>query len=318
MYSSVARLSKLHKLLDPEIRAKNVRELKFWMRGLCWDMVSMDSPDPIFVVGCSRSGTTVTYETIGASSQLRSFGYELPELWNGLWGPGHNGWDSEAAGRDQAKPVFRKQAQRFFFQRLGAGQILDKSCINTLRIPFLHALFPQARFVYIQRDGRDNVSSLMDGWREGPRFALGQYLGPPPCEVAIEGGEFREWCFFLPPGWRDYNHASLAEACAYQWLTANRMSLDAKAEISSEQWIQVRYEDIFECPVEMFGEIFERLELPFEESIRERCASLNNRPTSIVSGAPARRKWRGRNREAVEGILPAIAPLMRELGYDID
>src|SRR6266498_617674 len=165
-------LRNLHKLLDPEIRAKNLRAMRFAMRGLYWDLVRSQATDPVFVVGCSRSGTTVTYETIAMSPRLLSFGHEIPEFWDSLWGPRTNGWESEAAGAEVARPEHRDAAQRYFFQRLGLGRVVDKTCINVMRVPYLYRLFPQARFVYIHRDGRDNVSSLMDGWLYDGHFAL--------------------------------------------------------------------------------------------------------------------------------------------------
>jgi hypothetical protein len=173
-------------------------------------------------------------------------------------------------------------------------------------------------FVFIQRDGRDNVSSLMDGWRHHGHFGLSQFLGPSPESVAINSGEFREWSFFLPPGWRDYNRVSLEQVCAYQWITANRMALEAKRQIPPAQWIHLRYEDLFERPLEMFEQVFERLGLVLDDSIRERCRTLDRRPTSIVKGPPQRRKWREHNREAIERILDTIRPMMTELGYDTD
>ena len=308
----------LHKLLDPEIRAKNLRALRFAVRGLYWDVLHSNEVDPVFVIGCSRSGTTVTYETIAMSPQLRSFGYEIPEFWDGLWGPHHNGWDSEAAGVDQARPEHRDAAQRYFFQRLGPGRVLDKTCINVMRVPYLHCLFPNARFVYIHRDGRDNVSSLMDGWLHDGHFALSKTLGPFPCPVNIDRGAFKEWSFFLPPGWRDYNDAPLAEVCAYQWIMANRLALDAGRQIPPPQWIRLRYEDIFDRPVQMFREVFERLDLPFDAAVRQRCATLDARPTSIVKGAPKKEKWKEGHAAEIERILPVIRPLMAELGYDIE
>ncbi|MGH8247500.1 MAG: sulfotransferase family protein, partial [Gammaproteobacteria bacterium] len=278
-------LDKIYKLVDPEIRAKNMLELRRAARGLVWDITRPAVPDPVFVIGCSRSGTTVTYETLVASGRFLHFGYEIPQFWNGLHGPLVNGWQSEAAGAQDARPEHRDAALRFFYQRLGAGPVLDKTCINTMRVGFLHRLFPQARFIFIHRDGRDNVSSMMDGWRHGRTdggFALTRFFGPFPEPVAINGGEFREWHFFLPPRWRDYNRASLEDVCAYQWVTANRLALEARVSIPDEQWIALRYEDVFERPVEMFREVFERLELVFDEAIRLRCASLLSRPTSIV------------------------------------
>ena len=311
-------LLNLHKLLDPGIRAKNLRALRFAMRGLYWDLMRSQATDPVFVIGCSRSGTTITYETIAMSPHLLSFGHEIPEFWDSLWGPRHNGWESEAAGAEAARPEHRDAAQRYFFQRQGWGRVRDKTCINVMRVPYLHRLFPQARFVYIHRDGRDNVSSLMDGWLYDGHFALAKLLGPFPSPVNIDDGAFKEWSFMLPPGWRDYNDAPLEEVCAHQWLTANRLALEASRQIPAKQWIRLRYEDIFDRPVEMFREVFDRLELPFDEAIRRHCAMLDARPTSIVEGAPKKEKWKGRHAAKVERIVPRIRSLMTELGYDVE
>lgn len=314
-------LTSLPKLFDREVREKNLRLLGWRAKEFAWSMIRPAMPDPVFVIGCSRSGTTVTFETIAASGQFLHFDYEIPQFWNSLHGPLTNGWESEAADARDARPEHRDRALAHFYARLGAGPVLDKTCINTLRVGYLHALFPRAKFVFIQRDGRDNISSMIDGWRLGRSdgaFGLEQFFGPSPVPVAINGGEFREWHFFLPPDWRDYNRASIEEVCAYQWLTANRRALDASRTIPRQQWIGLRYEDIFERPVEMFREAFERLEVPFDAHMEKRCASLAERPTSIVKGAPMKQKWREHNPEAVERILPMIAPLMREMGYDPD
>jgi len=313
------KLSSLPKLLDPEVRDKNLRLLAWRSREVFWRLTRPHMPDPVFVIGCSRSGTTVTFETIASSGHFLHFDYELPQFWNALVGPLNNGWDSEAASPDQARPEHRDRALAYFYARLGQGQVLDKTCINTLRVGYLHKLFPQAKFVFIQRDGRDNISSMIDGWRLGRTdggFGLEKFFGPSPDPVAINDGEFREWHFFLPPRWRDYNHTSLEEVCAYQWITANQLALDAAKTIPREQWLTLRYEDIFERPVAMFREVFEHLSLPFEADMERRCASLSSRPTSIVKGKPKKQKWRDSNPEMIERILPSIAPMMKRMGYD--
>jgi hypothetical protein len=303
-------------MLDPEIRAKNLRQLSYELRGLWWDVTHPAMPDPVFVVGCSRSGTTITYETLAAAPQFLTFGWEIPQFWNDLHGPLNNDWHSEAAGAEHARPGHRDAAFRFFYQRLDKGWVLDKTCINVMRIPYLLELFPEAKFVFIQRDGRDNISSMMDGWRIGRtdgRFELSQFFGPFPDPVAINGGEFTEWAFFLAPGWQQYNQASLEEVCAFQWISANRLALAAKKNVPSKQWIHMKYEDIFKRPVEMFSDAFERLGIPFTAELRERCANLQ--PTSVVKGQPKRQKWREHNPEAIERILPMIRPMMVEMGY---
>ncbi|MEP7207735.1 MAG: sulfotransferase [Casimicrobiaceae bacterium] len=317
----MAKLRNLHKLRDPDILAKNLVEGWRTARGLYWNIARPEMPDPVFVIGCSRSGTTLTFETLAASGRFRHFGYEIPQFWDRLHGPLNNGWSSEAAGAEDAQPGHRAAAQRYFFERLGTGQVLEKTCINTMRVGYLDRLFPNARFVFIHRDGRDNISSMMDGWRHGRTdggFGLQQFFGTSPDPVAINGGEFREWHFFLPPGWRDYNHASLEEVCAYQWITANALALEARSHIPESRWIQVRYEDVFERPVEMFAHVFDRLDIPFDDALRTRCRSLSARPTSIVKGLPQRQKWKSNNPGAIERIEAQITPMMDRLGYGHD
>ena len=305
----------ISKLLDKKIIAKNLTAQKYALLERVYLLKGMQSPDPIFILGCSRSGTTVTFETIRKSQQLLSFPYEIPQFWHSLCGPWDKQWASECATADDAHPSHRERAFAHFYARLGKGQVLDKSCINILRIPYLHALFPNASFIYIHRDGRDNVSSLMDGWRHDGHFNLKALLGEIPESICINNGEFSDWSFFLPPGWRDYNHASLEEVCAHQWNMANTLALQAKPLIPEEKWIELPYAKLVTSPAELFEDIFSKLKLDFTREIRTHCESLNKKPTSIVAGPPKKDKWRAHNPAAIERILPTIAPLMKTLGY---
>lgn len=312
----MSKLSKLLKLRDPEIRAKNLRALHESVRGHYWDLSGQQMPPPVFLVGCSRSGTTVTYETLAASRELISIGYELPQFWDGLWGPLHNGWESEAAAAEHAQAAHRQAFFRLFYAKVGRGRILDKTCINVLRIPYLLALFPDAHFIYLYRDGRANVSSLIDGWENDGHFGLTQFLGPSPVPVAIDGGRFIEWSFFLPPGWRDYNEATLEEVCAFQWVAANEAALAARESVPPAQWTEIRYEDLLDRPEDTFAGVFERLGLVFDAPLRSIAANLARRPTSLVAGAPERDKWKRRNGERIERVQGLLEPMLRRLGYD--
>ena len=76
--------------------------------------------------------------------------------------------------------------------------------------------------------------------------------------------------------------------------------------------------DLFTRPVEMFEEVFQKLDIPFTSDIRKCCETLNKRPTSIVNGAPKLEKWRQHNPQAIERIIDKICPLQKKLGYDCD
>ena len=303
------------KITDIEIIKKNLVALNYRGKEYLYHTFPHTMPDPIFIIGCSRSGTTVTFETIRKAQELISFPYEIPQFWHSLVGPRDNDWASDEVTADNASPEHREKAFAYFYARLGKGQVLDKTCINIFRIPYLFSLFPDAKFVFIQRDGRNNISSLIDGWEHNNHFSLKPFLGHIPADIQIENGKFNDWSFFLPPDWRSYNTSPLEEVCAHQWLTANQSALTAIDIIPKSQWIQIRYEDLFNDPVEMFKNTFEFLGLNFSGEIKNRCSKINKNPTSIVKGLPQKDKWKSHNAQRIEKILPKIEPMMKKLGY---
>jgi Sulfotransferase family len=311
----MSNLSRIWKLVDSEIRQKNLRALTLWLKEQIYLIRRPPLPDPVFVLGCCRAGTTLIHETLALSRGLASLGYSTPEFWDSLYGPRHNGWESEAASSGDARPEHRDRAFAYFFARLGAGRYVDKTCINTLRIPYLLALFPKAHFVFIFRDGRDNVSSLMDGWRKGGPFSLRSFLGPCPEPVAIDDGRFSDWCFFLPPGWRAFNSAPLEDVCAYQWITANELALHAKSLVPPAQWTSIRYEDVLNDAEREFRGICRQLDLPFDHDLQDRCRDLAQHSTSLISGPPKLGKWRDNNAAQIERVLDRLAPMLERLGY---
>jgi hypothetical protein len=134
----------LQKIFDREFIAKNVAECNYQAREHIYQLIHPDMPDPVFIIGCSRAGTTVTFETIRSSTDLNSFPYEIPQFWHSLVGPWDDNWHSEAATHNDAQPEHRDKALAYFYARLGKGLMLDKSCINVMRISYLHSLFPNA------------------------------------------------------------------------------------------------------------------------------------------------------------------------------
>ena len=42
--------------------------------------------------------------------------------------------------------------------------VIEKTCANSLRVPFVYRVVPDAKFIFITRDGRDVVASAMKRW----------------------------------------------------------------------------------------------------------------------------------------------------------
>jgi len=137
---------------------------------------------PIFMVGCPRSGTTLLRDLLRAHPRL-TFPTEthfIPQLYAAYGDPGNEaearrlahvlmnlGWirrwkctfDQQAliACRSYAEMI--NEVFETWMRKEGKQRWGDKTPQNVLHIPTLAAIFPQARFIHVNRDGRDVARS---------------------------------------------------------------------------------------------------------------------------------------------------------------
>ena len=191
----------------------------------------------------------------------------------------------------------------------GTIRLLEKTPENCLRLPFLQALFPDARILFLTRDGRANTYSLLEGWRQPHTFPGYR----PPLPVTAPGQTRGRWAFTLIPGWRELVARPLEEICARQWAVCNTAVLDYAAGADTLPLLKVAYEDLVRQPDEALSRIATFI------GVRPEDIPAFGRPLPEVNAVsrPEAEKWR---REAdliarVEGILE---PVMARLGYSIE
>jgi len=214
-------------------------------------------------------------------------------------------------------------------------RLVEKTPENCLRLPFLLALFPDARVLYLTRDGRSNVHSLIEGWMQ-PHLFPGYRV---PERLSIPGYTRDRWAFTLIPGWRELTSRPVEEICAWQWIRCNqavlahrsviaRTVVQCEAQRRSEAtkqshptegregqvpYLTVRYEDLVATPAMVLPQIAGFLGLDFERDLGHFAQHL---PQINVVSEPNREKWRRKNPEAIARVLPLIEPMMHTLGYD--
>lgn len=305
--------------------------------------------EPVFLIGAPRSGTTLLYSLLASSRELWSLLVEGEAVYSRYCHPARFGWKqgnrvterdvSPSARASIRRELYRRamNPQRWFPGRptlvLGPGRIasliqrllgestriakptslrlVEKTPRNSLRVPLLAAIFPDARYVYLTRDGRANVSSLLEGWRAGRRFHT--YRMPHP--LAIEGYSSRSWwCFALPPGWQEYAAGhTLAEVCAFQYCVCNEMAFKDLATLPESRVARVRYEDLVENPNRELRRLCEFLGIAYCGGLRVMAERLP--PLNYVS-MPSSEKWR-RYAAEIETIMEKIKPTMATLGYSV-
>jgi hypothetical protein len=263
---------------------------------------------PIVIVCPPRSGSTLLFETLALAPRLYTVGGESHRLIEGVatLRPDAHGFDSNRLDASDATPANVAEVRARFLaaimdrqSRPAAPQdlplrLLEKTPKNALRVPFLAQAFPEARFVFLYRDPREVLSSMIEAWESG-RFRtypqLPDWTGPP-------------WSLLLVPGWRELAGRPLHEIVAQQWAATMRILLDDLAALPAERRSMTRYDALLANPASEVQRLCQALELDWDQPLG---AEL---PLSrFTVSAPARDKWRRHERE-IEGVLPTLQPLL--------
>lgn len=285
------------------------------VRGAWWDVAQTPSYKPIFIVGCSRAGTTVVYKTFSESHAVGSLNRETHDFWVNMHPLSNKNWDTHGLDAIDASTSDRDYVSRYFYVWTGQSRFVDKNNQNGLCVPYLYSLFPDAHFVYVKRSPGDNINSLIEGWNKPREFATWSNVLPE--KVTVENGRYTQWCFFLSDGWREYMDKPIENVCAFQYRAINEEILAAKELISPQQWSEVFYEDLVRDPVTGFRPAFEQCGLVFTHDLEQHCASVLSTPYNAFSEIRLD-KWKdGCNRDRVERVLPEVTAVARAMGYKL-
>jgi uncharacterized protein (TIGR03032 family) len=260
---------------------------------------------PIFLVCSPRSGSTLFFETLAQSPTVWTVGGESHAIIESIPSlhPAQRRHHSNRLDASDATPAVIARLERAFAgalrdrdgrtPRAGAGglRLLEKTPKNSLRVPFLAEAFPDARFVYLYRDMRDTISSMLDAWRSG------KFVTYP----ALPGWAGSPWSLLLTPGWRELSGKPLAEIVASQWSTATRYLLDDLEQLSPDRWCVAGYDALLDDPQQEMERLAGFLEIEWDRTLT---APLPLSRATLT--APNREKWK-RNADDLKIALPLVA-----------
>jgi len=112
----------------------------------------------VFVVGSPRSGTTILSEVLGRHPDVADF-YEPYYIWDHRIGSGEDDVRT-AAMADAATCAFVRREFELFAKKSRKSVVVEKSPETCFRVPYVHSVFPEAKWIHIIRDGRDSVESI--------------------------------------------------------------------------------------------------------------------------------------------------------------
>lgn len=271
-----------------------------------------DPPErPIFILGCPRSGTTLLFTLLSRHEALRSMGAEGHVLWNAYQHPRLKQWSSDRAAAADIREGERKYLYTAIRAVAGDNRFIDKTPKNALKLPYLAALFPGATFVFLKRDGRATVSSLIEGWRT--RRGLSYRL---PIRLHLADYRGRLWSYILPPEWRSKVGASVGDVAALQYVSSNEIALSDRGRLPQGSFVGVSFEELLARPVQEASRLMNRLELPSSEAVLDVARNLHAHQAGAIT-PPRPGKWRDREQD-IARLLPQIQPTMAALGYETE
>ncbi|MEM4721615.1 MAG: sulfotransferase [Candidatus Methanomethylicaceae archaeon] len=237
-----------------------------------------------FIIGSPRSGTTILGQILGLHPRIAQW-YEPYFVWDRYFRSAPDDYRDRSHATPQVVQYIRK-AFNEYRSALRADIVVDKSPRNCLKMEFLEAIFPDAKFIFLYRDGRDTVLSIYrewlrrkrlleetKGWRGAGQLinTIKEWLARQPLwrhrwqAFLFEAGPPWKWMQgrFLHrerwngrigwgprfPGWEELiGHCSLLEFAAHQWARCVGSFLPYAERLSNSSALIVRYEDFVQDP----------------------------------------------------------------------
>ena len=219
---------------------------------------------PVIIIGAPRSGTNMLRDLICGLPNTAT--WDCDEI-KYIWRYGNRSSTYDALSTEQVTPCISAYIQSYFdklFSQTGAVNIVEKTCANSLRIPFVNKIFPDAKFIFIVRDGRDVLRSALKRWTatvewrytfrkarhvpvsDIPFYAVG-YLRNRMAQALSKEGILPTWGPLFEGIDTFRAQHSLEDCVAQQWIECVNSAVKALEEIPEQRKCKLSYENVVAC-----------------------------------------------------------------------
>lgn len=273
------------------------------------------------IIGAPRSGTNLLRDLLCASPRIAT--WPCDEI-NYLWRHGDPGRATDEFTADDVSSQL-KSYLRSKFARLakttGRPLVLEKTCANCLRVEFVQEVLPEAKFIYLYRDGRDVVASARQRWsgnisasyllkkvryvplRDMP-FYVRRFAGDRFYRLLNQQRQARVWGPRFSGMQSILQSHSLETICARQWRACVDAADQAKRSLPTEHVHSLHYETLVAQPAAELAKLSTFLNTPIEAA---EGPAVSNKSVG---------RWKHSLRESVvQEIMTQISPTLDRLGY---
>lgn len=190
-------------------------------------------------------------------------------------------------------------------------RMVEKTPKNTLRIPLLERIFPDAYYVWVKRDAAATIDSLISGWYAfdhfGPFKRKHFATYPIAHSLDLQDYDYRWWNFALVPGWQDLKGTTVADVASWQYFQCTSYIVQDLQAINAKKIFEIKYERFTETPVETLHKILEWADLAS-------VPVMDGFAKHYVRSARKKMRHPDRVLAAMER-LPALRGLEKSIGY---
>lgn len=230
--------------------------------------------NPLIIVGAPRSGTNALRDSICGLSGFST--WPCDEI-NYIWRYGNCRESSDILAPYMATDRVRSYIISKFIQIYLHSKepdqdsvVVEKTCANCLRLPFVSTIFPEARYIYIERNPYDVVASSLKRWRADldipylirkalyvpkadlPYYFL-SYLKSRFYKTFSGSKALSSWGPRFPGIDAMRQNSSLEYLCAYQWSICCLAAKSFFSESSSTVF-SINYDDLAARPFDVVSE----------------------------------------------------------------
>jgi hypothetical protein len=281
--------------------------------------------NPVIIIGAPRSGTNMLRDVLTSFDGVST--WPCDEI-NYIWRHGNVRYPSDEIPAERAIPAVKNYIQQRFSdirKRYSADVVIEKTCANSLRVPFVDAVVPEAKYVFIYRDGIDATGSAKLRWtaKLDIPYILEKMRFVPKIDLPYYGLRYfwarvyrlisrEKRLAFWGPALDDMptilQKHTLNEVCALQWQRCVDKAEAALSAMSEDRVIRVCYEDFVRQPAEELARIlvFMGKAVPADEI------------ATAVAGVSPRSLGKGRKALGAEEVLrleKLVGESLKRYGY---
>ncbi len=283
--------------------------------------------NPIILIGNVRSGTTMLQKLFDLHPDICTW-FEPRTVWN--YAAPWRTYD-RLDERDASPRVIRYIRKRFleYQERNGGRRIMEKTPNNVVRIPYVHKIFPESKFLYIVRNPLSQLSSSELKWKpvidwQDRRWAWYRIKNTPKTQLLFYVGKFLRELYDKKILGKEHAHLfgvlykgiqkdrkklTTEEIIAKQWVYSSRQADKDFAKFDECIILRIRYEDFVNSPVDGFASILHQVGYRMTKKIAEEIPKFVD---------PNRQhKWQRLNSKILRRCLPILRNEMIRHGYNI-